>query len=490
MKQYRLAFGLLTLSALLVFFSCKRINEGTELGSDLIPPVDNINTFDTVLDVASNLARLNDTSRFLYTDQGALGATNDPLFGQTKADLYFNISATTYGYYPFLVRPQDAGNTDSLQIDSVVLALAYTGNYGDTNSQHSVEVYEIAQNAGFNDTTLHEFNRADFATTGSNLVVPVPGITNGTFRINQLNDTMRFIGKRDTTKFVNQLHIQLNPSLGRRLAQFDTSSTNLTQAGFRTDSIFKTLFRGLAIKTTSSANPGGLAYFALNDPNTRLTVYFRTNKSGIRDTSSVTFNHATNGQANIIRRTPGGAYQSTLANANPNDPQLYLQSTPGSYAALKILGLENLSNRVVHRAELIVPRLSDPSDNTFGPPSRLLLDRRNATGVTSFVLDRDLPVSPSGTISFSVFGGSLGTDQTYRFNITRHVQGVITRREPNDSLRMYAALRSILYVPSLGGRISVPGISRVAEGRVVVAGGSFASPADNRLRVRIIYSKL
>lgn len=34
-----------------MFFSCTKINEATELGDDLIPAVDNVNTFDTTLTV-------------------------------------------------------------------------------------------------------------------------------------------------------------------------------------------------------------------------------------------------------------------------------------------------------------------------------------------------------------------------------------------------------------------------------------------------------
>ena len=113
MKKYSLAFSFLFLSFLLFFFSCTRINEATELGGDLIPPVDNVNTFEANLETQTNNALFHDTSRLLLSDAVALGALNDPEFGKTEADLYFSLSSSAYGTYPFIINKVNANNPDT-----------------------------------------------------------------------------------------------------------------------------------------------------------------------------------------------------------------------------------------------------------------------------------------------------------------------------------------------------------------------------------------
>ena len=477
-------------SSFLLIFSCTKINEATTLGGDLIPPVDNVNTFEKTLATVSNNALLDDSTKLFYSDIPALGFLNDPEFGQTDARLFFNLSSTVYGTYPFLVNR--ASIADTLHIDSVVLSLAYMGAYGDTMTRLNVEVSEIAQNSGFVDSVNYPFDqrkRDYFQTSG-------PVLGSKSFGINELNDSIRVVNKvGDTVKKINVLRIPLNNSFGSRLASYDTTLT--MNGGFYSDSIFRTLFRGFAIKSTMLSGQGALSYFNLsNFTDTKLLVYFRSYRPGKRDTTTAEFIHNRNGQASIIKRTPAGGYASVLASGPSADPVIYLQSGPGSYAAIKIPGLDTFSNKIIHRAELIVskiPSSSPISDNFFTAPDQLILDRihYNSAGDTSkaFVLDKDLNIGLDGSIGYNVFGGNLRSDNTYRFNITRHVQGIITRGEPNDSLRLYAPLRTLLYSPALATNVSVPVIDRIGEGRVVLAGGDYPDP-KLRLRLRIIYSNL
>lgn len=484
MKKFSPAFVLIASFAIL-FFSCKKINEATTLGGDLIPPVDNVNTFETTLDVTTKNVLFNDTTKLFYQDQVALGALNDPEFGRTETDIHFRISSPVYGSYPFIVSRDSANDPNKLIIDSVVLSLAYQGAYGDTNSLQTVRVYEIAPAAKFNDTTLYTFTDNDpqnFPTLSE--------LGNKTFFISDLNDSVPFIRRRDTTKTVNTLRIKFNQSqaeiLGRRFANFDTI-TGGSNSGFQTDTIFEKLFKGLAVKADAVPGNGGLAYFSLGSASTKMTIYFQAKKNGVWDTASLDFIHNTNGQANIIRRTPANGYGTYLANGASD--KIFLQSAPGSYVAIKIPALDTFPNKVIHRAELIATQIDLTAiDNIFYPPSRLILDRINQTRDTVFILQNDLTPNFDGSTNFDVFGGNY-RNGGYVFNISRHVQGIITRREPNDTLRMYAPLRTLLFASNLRSRITVPVINRLAEGRVVLGGGAFSDPSK-RLRLRIIYSNL
>ena len=165
------------------------------------------------------------------------------------------------------------------------------------------------------------------------------------------------------------------------------------------------------------------------------------------------------------------------------------QSAPGSYAAIKIPALDTLSNKVVHRAEIVAPRIPSASDEIFAVPVQLMLDRKNKSGDTVFLLQNDLVANSTGTVTFSSFGGSLLSDNTFRFNVTRYLQSIITKHEPNDTLRMYAPLRTTVFNTNLNQYMSIRVIDAISKGRVVIGGGSYAD-STSRLRLRIIYSDL
>jgi hypothetical protein len=455
------------------FSSCKKINESTELGDNLVPAVDNIHTFEVALNAVTVNTLMVDSTHIDYDDLVALGNMNDPEFGQTHANVDFNISPSTFGIYPFK-------NKDSLAIDSVILSLSYQGAYGDTvnNGIQTVRVFEIDQNSGFKDSA-YKFSdpTTDFATTG-------PELGSATYTIGRLQDTVTLIRAGDTSKVNNVVRIKLSNSLGQRFAQYDT--TNTANGGFKNDSIFKTLFRGFALKADQAGN--SLSYFSLADVSkTKLTVYFRTT-GAIKDTSSFDFYHLTHGQANYINRQNGGNYLAYLDNGAGD--KIYLQSAPGSYVAIKIPKLDTFSDKIVHRAELFAAKIPSAGDQIFTPPSRLMLDRTNKlTPDTAFMFPLDLVTDVNGGVGFAAFGGTLRSDNTYRFNISRYVQGILTKHEPNDTLRLYAPLRTTLFNSAFNGRLTIPVIQAIAKGRVVLGGGTHSDSAT-RLKLRIIYSDL
>jgi hypothetical protein len=464
-------FALLTLGFVLFLFSCTKLNEPTELGGELLPAVDNVNTFDTLLPVSASYHPFLDSTVNVINDNMALGRLQDPVFGNTTADMYFNLSSSTYGSSPFY-------HQDSvIAIDSVVLTLAYAGAYGDTtaSSSISVAVSEINKNSNFVDTSYYRYDQAGF-TTG-----PVLGTK--TFSIPDLKDSVVVVRKKDTVKLANVVRIRLDNSLGEKLRRFDTTANG----PYKSDSLFRVAFRGLAVKATAASGVGTLAYINLSNANSGLTVYYRYSKNGVKDTATAAFTHSTYSQANSILRNPGGEFLANLNTASPE--KLYIQSGPtGSYAGISVAGLTGLPNKVIHLAELITYRVPSAFDQILTKPDRLLLDHKSA-GDTAFLFEKDVPTDISGSFNLTQFGGTLKGDNSYRFNITRYVQGIVTLKEPNDSLRLYAPFRSILYSKSPGTEVSLRNLSNVANGRVVVAGPNYPDPAM-RPRLRIVYSNL
>jgi hypothetical protein len=489
---------ILALSGLLLFIiACTRIDT-TELGDELIPAVDNVTTFDLTLDVVSDNLPFTDTLPVIASDDLPVGEIfDDPEFGRTVSNLFFTVYPTAANprpYNPYFAPDSVVG------IDSVVLQLAFSGVYGDTNSVETFTVEEISQGSGFRDSSYY-LGTGSFATAGV-LGTKVVDFT-------KFNDSITLIRKRDTTKVVNVLRIRLNNSFGDRLADYDT--TNTANGGYRSDSIFSTLVRGLAIKVDSNkATNRGLAYFNLADARTKLQVYYRTKRNSGLDTAVAEYLHSgiksinglsttVSGRASTIRRQPQHGWATYLANGNPNDDRLYIQSSPGSYALLKIPGLDTMTNKVVHLAQLIVPRVAGAGDNTFGLPNFLFMDMLTDDKDSALTVQNDF-IFVNGTPNIATFGGFIrAADQTYRYNLTRHVQGIITRDEKNYTLRLYAPYVTIPYyfppgkaadfAPSALSKVSVPVTSGLGAGRVVLYGGAEAD-ATKKLRLYIVYSKI
>src|SRR5437868_10459496 len=147
-RQLVLTIGSIISAALILLSSCKKINEATDLGGDMIPPVDNINTFDTSLTVEAynDLFTLGgpitdtlkeDSTRSHYSYEQFLGLINaDPLFGKTDAQMYFELKPQVF---PFKFNNWP----DSLSLDSVVLILDHVETYGDSTLAQTITVSEI-----------------------------------------------------------------------------------------------------------------------------------------------------------------------------------------------------------------------------------------------------------------------------------------------------------------------------------------------------------
>ena len=176
----------------------------------------------------------------------------------------------------------------------------------------------------------------------------------------------------------------------------------------------------------------------------------------------------------------------------PNDDKIYLPAAPGSLAKIRIPALDTFRNVVVHRAELIATPLPSLQSGTFGYPLGIFMDRISPNGDTAYTFDNDMLITnnfSSYTYDINSYGGKLRTDSTYRFNITRYVQSLVTQRLRNDSLRIYAPIRAFLYSPTYRYRNQIYVTDRVAYGRLVLAGGNYPD-ATKRMRLRLIYSKL
>ncbi len=482
MKNRLFALLGLFIFTVLIFLSCRKINDATELGGDLIPVVDNITTFDTTLTVETYngiFDPLVDSTVLVTGDDVFLGQiSNDPIFGQTDARLFMELKPP---YYRYIFE----NKSDSLHLDSVVLVLDYQGTYGDTNSAQTIRVYEIDNNVNFRFDSTYRITQNSIAYSSL--------LGQRTFFPYQLKDSVKTFD--DTT--VSQLRIRLDDAFGTRLLGYDSTNSPVTGA-YYSDSAFKTKFRGFALESLSG---NALMRFSLQGNNTKLVLYYRYDKNLVpnADTTYRTFNFTLqSASANYIARTHPAPIVST-AGDNVEDQIVYLQNTPGTFARVVIPGLASLSNRVIHRAELSMEQVYDGSDTVFTSPISLMLDAYDPSISTFRTIPYDMAPDGNGNLTPYSFGGipkkiqdgSGNTVNVWRFNISRYVQNVVNGNFPAYELRVFSPYYTIEKY-GIPGKVS--DISRtvfvnpsIAQGRVRLGGGNHPS---QRMRLRIIYSKI
>lgn len=497
MKKKYLALTLGTIiTSLLILFSCTKINEATELGGNLIPPVDNIHTFDTTLEV-----QVFNDSFTVVTDSTVawpgfthfLGKiSNDPFFGKTNAQMFFELKPSTYRF-TFADKP------DSLHLDSVVLILDYVNTYGDSTLPQTVNVYEIGGNiTDFRYDTSYRYRENS---------IPRAGLLGfKTFVPKDLDDSVK--AYQDTT--ARQLRIKLDNSFGQRLLAYDTAGNG----AYTSDSNFRQNFKGFALESVAGGN--AIMGFDLLGANTKLAIYYKYDVApGDQDT---TVNYWTytglSASANPVSRDYTGTPFAASVNGTtgPPDAFSYIENTPGTFSTIKIPGLAGLSNRIVHRAELIMEEAFDISDSLFPPPPRLYVDAYNPSTSAYRSIPYDFILeSTSNSNNLASFGGipfrsldnANNSIYTWRFNLSRYVQNVVTGKEPAMDLRVSSPA---YFVEDTGPSPIEPTSKRTiygntsldvtngtgvpVMGRVRLYGGDATSTNPHRMRLRVVYSKI
>ena len=464
-----------------IFTSCKKINEATVLGGNLIPAVDNVTTFDTTIQVeAFNelFSDLQDSTRSTGSDQQFLGSINDPLFGKTEGSIFFQLKPGLYPYsFPF--------KKDSLiSLDSVVLVLGVNTFYGDSNAMQSVKVFEVATNKSFR-------YDSSFMIRKNNIAIGQSLSPTYSFFPYTLNDSIFPKFERAS----NQLRIKLDNSFGQRILAFDSSRE------FQNDSIFRSKFNGFAVVPQSSGSANGLVGINLSDTNTKVAFYYRYKNGRTIDTVSYLKTTLTSASANYIKRDYSGSELASYQGGTTPDNLVFIQNTPGTFATISIPGLRNLNNRIVHRAELIMEQVYNTSAAKLLPPDILYLDAYDSVNKRFHTIPYDVVTAPGAAIPLFQFGnaaafGMIGKKTidasgnpiyAWRFNLTRYIQHVLNGTESVQNLRLYSPFIIHNYIDDFKIAGILFGNSSYAIGQVRLGGGNHPTQP---MRLRIVYSKL
>ena len=320
---------LLAICLLVIISSCKKKDSSVGIGTldenEILNGI-TVDTFDLITYTVEEDSLITDNG-----PNGLLGSYNDPKFGIFNASVYTQLSLAT-------INP-NFGNVSSIIMDSVVLALEYAGYYGDQSTQ-TFEVYELNEDLSI-DSTYYSFTTKSIKSTnlvpfGKGVITPRP--------------TEKTIVGGDTVEA--QLRIHLDTNFAKALIN-EAASGSTT---FASNENFVNYFKGIHIKTNNGFQTPGVGaalYVKLNDPSSKITMYFR--QDGIFKTFDLLLNASCADFTHVDINSNGTAVENVVQNTSLGKNEFYAQALKHR-AIVKIPGLNNLPQKtIIHKAELSLP---------------------------------------------------------------------------------------------------------------------------------------
>ncbi len=401
------------------FFSCKK--ENSDIGANLQNQDQLTLHFTDTTGIRSTIVE--DDS--VTTDERSkvlLGSYVDDIFGLAQASFATQFRLSSYDV-DFGINPV---------VDSVVLYLDYVGFYGDTTTPQEIKVFQMTQDI-FRDSSY--YSNEDMSVL-ADLSSPLAQVTTS-FSPNA----------------TGSLSIQLDNNFGTNL---------IADSGYYANNdTFLVQYKGLYITSTAVTTNGAIIYFDPISENTKITLYYHNNSN-----DSLSFNFLINENCayfNLFSHDYTGTTFENDINQDTATDNVYIQSMGGVKAKIdldELLTWKDSGSIAINKAELVLNVNDINSDmQLFAPPNRLLLeivdDNDGFDGPIDYYMDN------------TYFNGYYDeTTNSYTFNISQHVQKIITGEETNTSLYIF------------------PENNKVSAERTVIS-----NDGNNRIKLNITYTK-
>lgn len=388
-RVFRLSATFFLVVSLLI--SCKK--RESSVGEDVLDPNDllgsaQVDTFQLTTFAYAEDSVISDNPAFAL-----LGSYNDPKFGTVNANFYTQLRLS--GLNP------NFGDISTITIDSVMLGLEYAGYYGEFSPQ-TVEVYELTESIDI-DSTYYSFTTK--TTSSTNLVEP----GYGTFTPNPEGITVIGTDTVDT-----QLRIKLKNTLGTQMiTEASSGGTNFTS-----NDNFLSYFKGLHVRVNNSSQlsgKGGVFYFNINDPLSKLTIYYT--QDGEQKTFDLLINTECADFNHVEVNNSGKPVENVLNDTISGQKEFYAQAFK-SRAIVQIPGMKKLpKNAIIHKAQLILP-VQYQTGAKYLPPDEL-----------SVAIREDGKLSGIGV--FGIFDYAL---KQYTVDVRTYLQALVSGQVSTDEL--------------------------------------------------------
>lgn len=382
------SFTAISFNALLFLTSC---NESDIVGVDVQPTTNKITVgYDTSISVIT-LSVKEDSLSSDETFLNLLGSYKEQTFGLSTS------SITTQ----CLLSSNNVNFGSDLILDSIVLSLVYNGFYGDTAYEQTVKVYELSEDI-YKDSTYYSNRIFSYNTTELASYDFYPNPTDSVI-INSQNNAP-------------QLRIRLSNSIGQKFLDASGSSSLVDDASFL--SFFKGFYITPA-NISQNFDAGAILYFDLESPQSKLTLYYKNSSD-----TALSFDFLINDKCarvnNFTHDYTGTDIDIQLTNKDTINgyTKVYTQAMAGVKTKIllpDILKFVKAKEAAINKAQIII-KLQSNSFEKYTQPFKMLLLRVDSSGKNDFLLDQ---------FESHYDGNYYSSDNTYQFNITRHIQSIL-----------------------------------------------------------------
>ena len=299
----------------------------------------------------------------IFTPGYFMGAMNDPIFGMSRASIFFQARITAEADF------------SRATLDSVVLSVAYdtvAKGYGAIDMPQNFEVYrlqsDLSRTASYYSNTIH--------TVDPEPIGSIEGV------IPNFTDTLRVVepvGLRlDTNLYDPHLRIPLDPAFGEELLSF-------VEADFVNNEAFLQRLKGIEVRATS--NDGGMIYLDMTGGLTRINLYYSEGDTARQ------FIFSSNTQS-VVTNTftldkQGSDVEAVLGDLSAGDSLLYIQSMGGTEVEFIIPDLSEIEMNTINSAYLDLSLAMLPEDDTTRYPAftDIVAQQREASGDLVLITD-------------------------------------------------------------------------------------------------------
>ncbi len=412
-------------------------NEPSLIGSELVEDEQGVLLFTDSLSITMENVEgdslIGYSPLFANYSNYLFGDFDDPIFGTSKAEIYFRIVGP--GFYP------DFDDAERLDSAVLVIPLDSAATYGDLSKPFEYELFELSEKPS---------NDENYYTDTTLMVEPMP-LHSGFFTPN-LSDTLALIeansdGEEDEVKVVRELRIPLPMEFAERL--FNTDSLS-----YESDSIFAQTFKGFYLKAVNKTN--AMAAFDLVNSRAGISLYFHQ--------TDTTFRRFPFTMDRLIipsyeQDVTGSPVQDILDNQSTADSLFVLQAMEGQDIKIQLPDISSLGDIIINKAEIEFTIASLPGDDAdfYRPIDQLVLTYPLDTDGTTRSLINDVNFIGTGNVLFGeLFGGQVFSSngkRKYSVAISAHLQDVLSGTIENTLYlepfqRAQKASRVVLYGPS------------------------------------------
>jgi hypothetical protein len=393
---------------LLIAITQLSCNKNNDFGIEISPENQSISAFLTDTFTLNTVTILSDS---IKTDElsgpSPLGNYIDPIFGEVNSSIYSHLRINNFNGFD---------DPNSVVVDSVVMYLVVNGYYGDLNDQ-IFKVEQISEDL-YKDSNY--YSTTEISTLNTDLSLG---------NIVKINPSLPgfFAGE-----LVDDAIIRIPLDVNNFALPIINQSGSSTLDGNDGDGEFLSFFNGIKISTNNGIN-GGLYYIDMNSIYTKIRMFYR-DTSGIsteHDTLKFDFNIDDNCAYfhHVDHNYDGTIIEDAISQTQMGQNQFYIQALGGLNSMFTIPGLNTLveQNIIINKAEIIFPCEHYIYDE-YSPSSSLFITRKNTNNEYEFLPD--------------FFEGNFGGDysnssKNYSFNITRHVNEIMSEKISNDTLKVF-----------------------------------------------------